>query len=406
MAAVTARTFVIVGAGLAGAAAAAGLREQDFDGRLVIIGAEDHPPYERPPLSKEYLRGEQNEPVLARPDEWWKENDVELRLGTRVTSLDASGPAVELEGGERIDADSVLLATGGSPRRLPDAPEEGVLYLRTIEDSDRIRKALTGGRLVVVGAGFIGAEVAASARSKGVEVTVLEMAPVPLQRALGDDVGRIYGQIHRDHGVDLRTGEGVDRIEGTAGGVVVRTSKGDAIEAEAVVVGVGIGPNAELAEAAGLAVSNGIDVDAGCRTSAPGVFACGDVANHEHPLFGRIRTEHFDNALKMGTHVAGSMLGKTDAFDDPHWFWSDQYDVNLQYGGFAMKWDKVVTRGSLEDRDGVAFYLNEGVLLAALGLNRGKDVRRAMKLIAARATPDESALADEDVDLRTLVEKE
>jgi 3-phenylpropionate/trans-cinnamate dioxygenase ferredoxin reductase subunit len=406
MAAVTARTFVIVGAGLAGAAAAAGLREQGYDGRLVMIGAEPHPPYERPPLSKEYLRGEESEPVLARPEGWYEENQVELRLGTRVATLDASGPAVEVEGGERIDADAVLLATGGSPRRLPDAPEEGVLYLRTIEDSDRIRKALTGERLVVVGAGFIGAEVAASARAQGVEVTVLEMAPVPLQRALGDDVGRIYGQIHRDQGVDLRTEEGVDRIEAVSGGVVVRTSKGDAIEAEAVVVGVGIGPNAELAEAAGLEVSNGVDVDAACRTSAAGVFACGDVANHDHPLFGRIRTEHFDNALKMGTHVAGSMLGSAEPFTDPHWFWSDQYDVNLQYAGFAMKWDQVVTRGSLEDRDGVAFYLNEGVLLAALGLNRGKDVRRAMKLISARARPEPAVLEDEGVDLRTLVAKE
>jgi 3-phenylpropionate/trans-cinnamate dioxygenase ferredoxin reductase component len=403
---VTQRTFVIVGAGLAAAAAAAGLREQGFDGRVIVIGNESHPPYERPPLSKEYLRGEQTEPVFARPSEWYEQNDVELRLSTRVGALDASGPSVELEGGERIEADAVLLATGGSPRRLPDAPEEGVLYLRTIEDSDRIRKALSGGRLVVVGAGFIGAEVAASARSQGVEVTVLEMAPVPLQRALGDDVGRIYGQIHRDQGVDLRTGEGVEKIEPASGGVVVRTTKGDAIEAEAVVVGIGIGPNAELAEAAGLATSNGIDVDAACRTSAPGVFACGDVANHDHPLFGRIRTEHFDNALKMGTHVAGSMLGKTDPFDDAHWFWSDQYDVNLQYGGFAMKWDDVVTRGSLEDRDGVAFYLKDRVVLAALGLNRGKDVRRAMKLISARATPDPAALSNPDIDLRTLVEKE
>lgn len=404
--AVTKRSFVIVGAGMAGAAAAQELRAQGFDGRLVMIGSESHLPYERPPLSKEYLRGEQSEPMLARPSGWYEDNEVELRLGTRVVSLDATGPVVELDGGERIEADAVLLATGGSPRPLPDAPEEGVLYLRTLEDSDRIKKALSGGRLVVVGAGFIGAEVAASARSKGVEVTVLEMAPVPLQRALGDDVGRIYGQIHRDQGVDLRTEEGVEGIDAASGGVVVKTTKGDAIEAEAVVVGIGIGPNAELAEAAGLAVSNGIDVDSACRTSAPAVFACGDVANHDHSLFGRIRVEHFDNALKMGTHVAGAMLGKEEPFDDPHWFWSDQYDVNLQYSGFAAEWDHVATRGSLEDRDGVAFYLKDGVLLAALGLNRGKDVRRAMKLIAARARPDPAALSDEVVDLRTLVPKE
>lgn len=400
------RGFVIVGAGIAGSAAAQELRAQGYDGTLTLIGAEPHPPYERPPLSKEYLRGEQTDPVLTRPLEWYAENEVDLRLDTRVSALDPSGPAVELDGGERLEADAVLLATGGSPRRLPDAPEEGVLYLRTLEDSDRIKKALAGGRLVIVGAGFIGAEVAASARAKGVDVTMLEMAPVPLQRALGDEVGRIYGQMHRDEGVDLRTEEGVERIETSNGGVVVRTTKGDAIEAEAVVVGVGMVPNAELAEAAGLSVSNGVDVDMSCRTSAPGVFACGDVANHDHPLFGRIRVEHFDNALKMGSHVAGAMLGKREPFDDPHWFWSDQYDVNLQYAGFATSWDTVVRRGSLEDRDGVAFYLKDRVLLAALGLNRGKDVRRAMKLIAARARPDDTALSDPDVDLRTLLTKE
>jgi 3-phenylpropionate/trans-cinnamate dioxygenase ferredoxin reductase subunit len=400
------RSFVVVGAGLAGSAAVQELRAQGFDGSLTMIGAEPHPPYERPPLSKEYLRGEQTEPVLTRPFEWYAENEIDLRLDTRVTGLDASGPAIELEGGERLDADAVLLATGGSPRRLPDAPEEGVLYLRTLEDADRIKRSLEGGHLVIVGAGFIGAEVASSARSKGVEVTVLEMAPVPLQRALGDDVGRIYGQMHRDEGVDLRTEEGVERIEASNGGVVVRTTKGDAIEAEAAIVGVGMVPNAGLAEAAGLEVSNGVDVDASCRTSAAGVCACGDVANHDHPLFGRIRVEHFDNALKMGTYVAGAMLGSKDPFDDPHWFWSDQYDVNLQYAGFAMTWDQVVTRGSLEDRDGVAFYLNDGVILAALGLNRGKDVRRAMKLISARVRPEPAALSDPDVDLRTLLPKE
>jgi 3-phenylpropionate/trans-cinnamate dioxygenase ferredoxin reductase component len=402
--AAVARTFVIVGAGLTGGAAVQTLRGEGFDGRIVLIGDEAHLPYERPPLSKEYLRGEQErDELFVRPASWFEENDVEVRTGERVKALDPDGPAVDVDD-ERIDADAVLLATGGRPRRIPAPQSDRVLYLRTIEDSDRIRNAMGSGRLVIVGAGFIGAEVAASARSKGVEVTVLEMAPVPLVRALGEEMGRLYGEIHRDHGVDLRTSEGVEAIEEGVGAAVVRTTKGDTIEADAVVVGVGIEPNAELAEAAGLDIDNGVLVDELCRTSVDGVYAAGDVANHRHPVFGRaIRVEHFDNALKMGAHVARVMMGQEAPFDDPHWFWSDQYDVNLQYGGIAYEWDRIVTRGSLEDRDGVAFYLKDGVILAALGLNRGKDVRRAMKLIRVRARPDPAELQDDSTDLRTLL---
>jgi 3-phenylpropionate/trans-cinnamate dioxygenase ferredoxin reductase component len=397
-----AKTFVIVGGGVTAAAAVQELRRREFDGRIVLIGDEQRVPYERPPLSKEYLRGEQGEETLpVHPEDWYREQDIDLRLGTRATSLDPNGPSVELEGGERLDADAVLLATGGRPRTMPGEPSERVQYLRRVEDSDRIRDSMEAGRLVVVGAGFIGAEVAASARSKGVEVTVLELAPVPLVKALGEEMGRLYGEIHRDHGVDLRTQEGVDSIQETNSGVVVRTSKGGAIEADAVLVGIGIQPNTDLAEEAGLEVDNGVLVDETCRTSAPAVFACGDVANHQHPLFGRrIRVEHFDNALKMGTHVAGSMLGDQEPFTDPHWFWSDQYDINLQYAGFAYAWDEIVVRGSLEDRDFVAFYLHQGELLAALGLNRGRDVRRALKVIGSR--PDPGKLKDPEVDLRTL----
>jgi 3-phenylpropionate/trans-cinnamate dioxygenase ferredoxin reductase subunit len=397
-----ARTFVIVGGGVAAAAAVQGLRERGFDDRIVLVGEEPEVPYERPPLSKEYLRGEQGRDALpVHPEEWYREQDVELRLGVRATALDPSGPAVTLEGGERLDADGILLATGGRPRRMRGEPSDRVLYLRSVEDADRLREVIGSGRLVVVGAGFIGAEVAASARSRGAEVTVLEKNHVPLNRAIGEDMGRIYAAIHRDHGVDLRTEDGVAAIEETRDGLVVRTERGDSIETDAVLVGIGIEPNVELAQAAGLEVDNGVEVDQRCETSAPRVFACGDMANHAHPTFGRaIRVEHFDNALKMGTHVAGSMLGEKGPFTDPHWFWSDQYDVNLQYAGFAYEWDEIVIRGSMEELDGVAFYLMEGVLLGALGLNRGRDVRRAMKLIGSR--PDRAGLRDEDTDLRTL----
>jgi 3-phenylpropionate/trans-cinnamate dioxygenase ferredoxin reductase component len=398
-----AKTFAVVGGGMTAAAAVQELRMLGFDGRIVLVGEERHVPYERPPLSKEYLRGEQGRDALpVHSPSWYGEQEVEVRLETRAVRLDPAGPTVELSDGDRVAADVLLLATGGRPRRLPGEPSDRVLYLRVVEDADRIREALRSGRLVVVGAGFIGAEVAASARSQGAEVTVLEMAPVPLVRALGEEMGRLYGEIHREHGVDLRTSEGVDAIEESAGGVVVRTSKGDAIEADAVVVGVGIQPNVELAEEAGLDVDNGVLVDERCRTSAEGVFAAGDMANHQHPVFGlRLRVEHFDNAVKMGTHVAGAMLGDPKPFTDPHWFWSDQYDVNLQYAGFAHAWDRIVIRGSVEDRDFVAFYLSEGVLLGALGLNRGRDVRRSLKLIGSRPDPDD--LGDSEVDLRGLV---
>jgi 3-phenylpropionate/trans-cinnamate dioxygenase ferredoxin reductase subunit len=399
-------TFVIVGAGMCGGAAAQTLREEGFDGRVILVGAESHFPYERPPLSKEYLRGEQGrEKLFVHPESWFAEQDVEARLGIRATDIDLSARTVTQSDGDHLSYDVLLIATGGRPRRLGGEPSDRVLYLRTIEEADRIRERLSpGGRLVVVGAGFIGAEVAASARTIGADVTVLEMLDVPLAKVLGDDLGKVYAAIHRDEGVDLRTGEGVDSIEEQGGSVVVRTTKGDAVEGDAVVVGVGIQPNTELADAAGLELTNGIAVDEYCRTSHAGVFAAGDVADHFHPVFGRrIRVEHFDNAIKHGAHAARNMVGRAEVFDDPHWFWSDQYDYNLQYGGFAHEWDDVVVRGSLEERDFVAFFLKDGVLLAAVGINRGREVRRAMKLISARARPDPAKLRDADVDLRSLL---
>lgn len=399
------RTVVIVGAGLTAGAAAAGLREEGFDGRVVVVGEEPHPPYERPPLSKELLRGEQDrDAVFVRPRSWYEEQEVDLRLGIRAERLDPAGPAVELAGGERIAADAVLLATGGRPRVLAD-PSDRILYLRTIEDAERIRDHLRPGhRLVVVGGGFIGAEVAASARGMGADVTMLEMAAVPLEAVLGREIGEVYAAIHRDHGVDLRTEAVVSSVEESAGGVVVRTRDGEAVEGDAAVIGVGIVPADEVAREAGLEVGDGVVVDERCRTSAPGVFAAGDVARHHHPVFGRpIRVEHFDNALRQGAAAARSMLGREEPYDHPHWFWSDQYDVNLQMAGHPGEWDRMVVRGSLGAWSFAAFYLREGVLVAALSVNRGRDVRRTMKLIGARARPDPDRLADEDVDLRTLL---
>jgi 3-phenylpropionate/trans-cinnamate dioxygenase ferredoxin reductase component len=400
------RVFVVIGANLCGGTAVQTLRQEGFQERIVLVGEEPELPYERPPLSKEYLRGEQPlDRLFLQPQSWYEQNDVEVRLGIRATGVDPVGRAIELSDGERLEYDSLLLATGGRPRKLPGEPLERVLYLRAIGDADRIRPQLEPGRrVVVVGAGFIGAEVAASARTLGVEVTCLEMLEVPLERALGKEIGRIYAEIHREHGVDLRTGEGVESIEETDGGMRVRTTKGADIEGDVVVVGVGIQPNVELAESAGAKIDNGVVVDEFCRTTVDGIYAAGDVANHFCPVFGRhIRVEHFDNAIKHGSAAARSLMGGTEAYDDPHWFWSDQFEHNLQYAGYAAEWDEVVIRGSTEDRNFVAFYLKDEVVLAALGLNRGKDVRRTMKLIRERAKPDRKLLRDEDVDLRKFV---
>jgi 3-phenylpropionate/trans-cinnamate dioxygenase ferredoxin reductase component len=396
----------IVGAGQAAASAADTLRDEGFAGTITIIGAEPDHPYERPPLSKEYLRGEaEADELLFNPAEWYESNDIEMLVGVRATRLLSGEGSIELEDGRVVRAGRVLLATGGRPRLLPGAEGERVVYLRTRADADRLRSLLrTDGRLVIVGAGFIGSEVAASARALGVEVTLLEALPVPLGRVLGEDMGAVCGAIHRDHGVDLRTGEGVSSVTESADGVQVRTTGGDVIDGDAALVGVGIEPNTELAADAGLEIADGIAVDECCRTSVENIYAAGDVADHYHPLFGRrLRVEHFDNAEKQGAAAARNMLGFDEPFTDPHWFWSDQYDHNLQYAGHATSWDEVVIRGSVEERDFTAFYLDEGVLTAAFGVDRGGDVYVAKLLIAERARLDPATLADEDADLEDLL---
>ena len=397
--------IVIVGAGVTAGSAVQTLRKEGHDGGIVVVGEEPDPPYERPPLSKEFLRGEQDRPALLLHDAgWYGEQGVDLRLGTRAVALD-DGPGVTLGDGDRIPAAAVLLATGGRPRILPGAePSERIAYLRTITDSERIRPHLEPGRrLLIVGAGFIGAEVAASARQRGAEVVLIDVFDVPLQRVLGDEMGAVVAEIHRANGVDVRMPTGVEAVEERGDAVVVRLRDGTELEGDLAVVGIGIAPNVEPAEMSGVATDNGVVVDELGRTSVPGVFAAGDVANHFHPVFGRhLRVEHFDNALKHGAAVARNMLGAGQPYTDPHWFWSDQYDQNLQYGGFAERWDEIVVRGSIEDRSFVAFFMVEGRVRAAFGVNRGREVRRSLKLIAAGATPDAGRLRDEEIDLRTL----
>ena len=401
------QTFVIIGASLAGATAAITLRDEGFDGRIVLVGAESDLPYERPPLSKAYLRGEAPfDKALVRPPDEYDERRIELRMGTRVRRIDPESHAVELEGGERLAYDAVLVATGGRNRRLPipGLDLEGVYALRTRADADRIRGEIAPGRTaVVVGMGFIGSEVAASLRASDVALTAIEPASAPLVRVLGDEIGAAIARLHQDHGVRTVFGDTVVRFEGDGRVSRVVTKNGETIDCDFAVVGVGIEPATEVVSGTSVAVDNGIVVDEFCRTNADGVFAAGDVASHFHPVFGRrMRVEHWQNALKQGAAAARSMMGKGLPYDEVHWFWSDQYDLNIQYAGFHTSWDQLVIRGSLDARDCIAFYMNGGRIDAAVAFNRARDIRRTMPLIKQRRPVDVDRLRDADVDLRTL----
>ena len=399
------QTHVIAGAGLAGAKAAEALREHGFDGRIVLVGAEAEQPYERPPLSKDYLRGESpREKARVHPDRWYVEHDVELRTGTTVEAIDAGARTVTLAGGELIGFDRLLIATGAEPRRLtvPGADLDGVHLLRELRDADAIRERLEGGgRLVVVGAGWIGAEVAASARAKGLEVTLLERGAVPLEHVLGHEVGAVYAQLHRDHGVELVTGADVEAFEGAAGHVeCVRIAGGRTVDADFVVVGVGVVPRTGLAEAAGLTVENGIVVDERLETSAPGVFAAGDVANTHHPFYDRrLRVEHWANALNQPAVAAAAMLGETVAYERLPYFFSDQYDAGMEYSGHATDWNEVVFRGDVHAREFVAFWLADGAVVAGMNVNVWDVAEPIQDLIRSRRPVDADLLRDPDTPL-------
>jgi 3-phenylpropionate/trans-cinnamate dioxygenase ferredoxin reductase subunit len=395
---------VILGGGLAAATTAVSLRDGGFDGQITLIGAEPVPPYERPPLSKEYLRGEETEPRLVRPGSWYPDHAVGLRLGTRVVRLLGVERVVELEGGERVPFDQAVIATGVRNRALsvPGADLPGVLDLRSVPDADAIRTAVVGAsKAVIVGMGFIGAEVASSLRQLGLDVTVVEFFATPLERVLGADLGRAIEALHRDHGVEMVFRDAAERFAGDGRFEALVTKEGRTIEGDLAVVGVGVEP---MLEAVGeeVVVDNGVVVDPTLRTGVDGVWAVGDVARHDHPVLGSIRAEHFDNAIKMGETVARNLMGAGEIHDDPHWFWSDQYDEQIQMSGFATAWDQTVIRGSVEDRSFAAFLLREGRLLSTFSMNWKFDVRRSMPLIASAARPDPALLADPDVDLRDL----
>jgi 3-phenylpropionate/trans-cinnamate dioxygenase ferredoxin reductase subunit len=401
-------TFAIVGASLTGAKAAETLRDEGFDGRVVLIGAEHERPYERPPLSKDYLRGEvDRETVYVHPEGFYAEHDIELRLGRTAVSLNATGSELALDDGERLRYDRLLITVGAEPRRLsiPGGELDGVLYLRSVEDCDALRDRLDrGGAVVVIGAGWIGAEVAASARQRGLEVTVIEPASVPVERVLGAEVGAIYRDIHVDHGVQMLLGTGVEAFEGDQAVERVRTSDGRELECDFVVVGVGVAPRTALAAQAGLALDNGVLVDEHLQTSAPGVFAAGDVANAHHPFYGeRIRVEHWANALHQGPVAARSMLGQSAVYDRVPYFFSDQYEVGMEYAGYARSWDRVVFRGDPASREFIAFWLTGDRVVAGMNVNVWDVIDPIQRLISERVAVDDGRLADPDVPLEQLV---
>ena len=404
-------TFVIAGGGLAGGKAAETLRAEGFAGRLVLVGAEDERPYERPPLSKEYLRGEAGrEKVYVHDEAFYADHDIELRLGRAAVSLNAPAGELTLDDGERLHYERLLICTGAEPRPLdvPGADLDGVLYLRSVGDSDVLRERLElGGAVAVIGAGWIGAEVAASARQRGLEVTLIDPLTVPLERVLGAEVGGIYRDIHADHGVRMLMGTGVEAFEGERAVEAVRTSDGRSVGCDIVVVGVGVAPRTQLAVEAGLTVGDGITVDEQLQTSAPGVFAAGDVAGAQHPFYGeRIRVEHWANALHQGPAAARNMLGQSLPYERLPYFFSDQYDVGMEYSGLARASDRVVFRGNPAGREFIAFWLVEDRVVAGMNVNVWDVTEPIQALIRGRVAVDERRLADPDIPLADLVPAE
>jgi 3-phenylpropionate/trans-cinnamate dioxygenase ferredoxin reductase subunit len=407
------RPIVVVGGGLCGGNAAVTLREEGFAGRVQLVAPEPGGPFGRPPLSKTYLRSEEDlDGWLVRRRDWYDEHDVEL-LRSPVAEVDTEARLVVLDSGEEVEFQKLLIATGGSNRRLniAGAGLAGIHQLRTVAECDAIKRdAAEHRRAVVLGMGFIGCEVAASLTELGVGVTAVFGGKVPLERVLGPEVGGAFAAIHEEHGVELLRDEQVVRFEGEERVEAAVTASGRRVECDFAVVGIGIEPRVPRFRTGSIEQSNGILVDELCRTSAPDIHAAGDVANILHPLFGRVRVEHYNNAEKQGCAAARSMLGATDPYNYVYTFWSDQYEDKLEYAGYAARWDQFVMRGSLEERMIVGFYLVDGAVAAAVGLNRGGDpeldedseMAAAARLVGLRARADVNALENEDVDLWSL----
>jgi len=402
--------FVIVGASLAGAKAAETLRDEGFGGAVVLIGAESERPYERPPLSKGYLLGrDARDSIFVHEPGWYAEHDVDLRLGTTVTAIDRAARRVTLDGGDTVGYDKLLISTGASPRRLrvPGADLDGVLYLRSVSDSERLAAALAaGGQVVIAGAGWIGLETAAAAREYGCEVTIVEPEHGALHRSIGPELGEVFAGLHRSHGVTFRFGEGVSELRGSGGKVSAVVTSADAeLPADLAVIGIGAVPNVGLAAEAGLDVDNGILVDEALRSSDPDILAAGDVANAFNPLLGRrIRVEHWGNALAGGPVAARSMLGQDASHDLVPYFYSDQYDLGMETAGLPEpgSYDQVVYRGNVQALEFIAFWLSEGAVAAGMNVNVWDVNDDIQTLIRSGTIVDQARLIDPDIPLTDL----
>ena len=402
------RTFAIIGAGQAGGWTAKTLRDEGFDGRIVLIGDETWIPYERPPLSKDVLLGEQPpESTYLWPADMYDEAKIELRLDARVASIAPADHAITLGNGETIAYDRLMIATGGRARPLP-APGtdlDGVHYLRGLDDTAAIRAGISpGARVIVVGGGWIGLEVAAAARKLGAEVTLVEALDRLCGRALTPDFAARLLDLHREHGVEICLGTSIERFEGDGKLARAVLSDGAIVETALAVIGIGLVANVELAAEAGLAVDNGIKVDEFGRTSDPDIFAAGDVTNHPNALLGRrIRLESWENAQNQAIAAAKAMLDKGEAYNEIPWFWSDQYDVNIQLAGLPEDIDRTVIRGDADSREFVEFYLKDGRIEGAAAMNNPRDVRFAKRLIQSKKQIDPAQLADPGVKLQALL---
>jgi len=401
------QTFVIVGAGHAGGRAAQAMRQHGFEGRVILIGEEEHVPYERPPLSKDLITSDAGlEKVQLHDADWYADHKIELIFGNAATTLDPGAKTVGLADGQSVSYDKLMLTTGARVRTLPipGADKDGVFYLRTIEDSDAIKARIAEGtNVVVIGGGFIGLETAGSAVKLGANVTVLEAADGLMGRSLAPEVAAWFAKMHRDKGVDLRLGAACAAVEGDGAVTGLRLGDDTVIPADIVVIGIGILPNVEMAEAAGLAVDNGIVVDDHGRTSNPDIYAAGDVANQPNVFAGRrLRLESYQNAQDQAAAVARNMCGADEVYEDSLWVWSDQHDVNLQMTGCPDTWDELVWRGNPDEGGATVFYLEGGRIVAVNTINNGREMRPAQRLMQSGKTFDAATLADPTVKLIKL----